>query len=58
MTIPAEQKQAVLNNFYFLCDSFLPSPEIKTKLKIVFQDQAIEGRTFFKFSDKSFIISF
>lgn len=58
MTISEQQKQQVLNNFYLLCDNFLPSLEVRTKIKIVFQEQELEGKTFFKFQDKSFIISF
>jgi len=58
MNIPAEQKQQVLNNFYLLCDTFLPSKEVREKIKVVFQEQEVEGRTFFNFKERSFIISF
>jgi hypothetical protein len=58
MTIPTEQKQQILDNFYLLCQDFLPNFEVQKKLKIVFQSQEVEGKTFFNFPEQSFIIAF
>lgn len=58
MNIPQGQEQQIIQNFYLLCDAFLPSQETKNNIKITFQEQELEGRTFFNFKEKKFTISF
>lgn len=58
MNTPKEQKkQQITENFYLLCDAFLSS-QAKTNIKIIFQEQELEGKTFFNFKEKSFVVSF
>jgi len=58
VNIPLEQEQQIIKNFYLLCNAFLPSQEVKDNIKITFQEQELEGKTFFKFNEKKFVISF
>jgi hypothetical protein len=58
MPISEKQKEQVIKNFSLLCEVFLPNPEIRKDIKIVFREQKLEGETLFQFRDRRLEISF
>lgn len=58
MSISETQKEQVVKNFYLLCETFLPSEEIRKNIKVVFQEQDIEGWTFYQAQESKFVVSF
>jgi len=58
VNISNQQKDQIIKNFFLLCDNFLPDKKIKKNISILFQEQNIQGRTLYNFTEKKFTIYF
>jgi len=58
VNISNQQKDQIIKNFFLLWDNFLPDKKIKKNISILFQEQNIQGRTLYNFTEKKFTIYF